>query len=140
MATHDDNWIEPTVLGDAVPVLESFGGGLQRRPRRVFTPSAINTIRRLAAQGKSASQIAEVIGSTSASVRVKCCQLKIKLRGRHTRQISGQSLVIYLHDADYAALTRKAAEMRKSAAELSGELLKAVIRSAIYEAVLDDDR
>ena len=140
MVAHGDNSIEPTVLSHAVPALELISGGLQRRRRRIFTPSAINTIRGLAAQGKSASQIAEVIGSTSASVRVKCCLLKIKLRRRHAQQISGQSLVVYFHAADYAALKRKAADMQKSASELSGELLTAIIHSDIYEAVLDDDR
>src|SRR6202035_2769338 len=54
--------------------------GLPRGARpRVFTPSTINTIRGLAGQGKSASEIAEVIGSTTGSVRVRCSQLKIKL-------------------------------------------------------------
>ena len=53
-------------------------------PRRVFTPAVIKAIRELASQGKSASEIAAAIGSTAASVRVKCCQLKIQLsrRGR----------------------------------------------------------
>jgi hypothetical protein len=140
MAVHDGNSIEPTALNDAVSALEFMSGRLPRRAPRIFTPSAISTVRRLAAQGKSASQIAEVIGSTSASVRVKCCHLKIKLRRRTARQISGQTLVVYLHDADYAALKRKATEMQKSTAELSSELLKAVIRSDIYGAVLDDDK
>jgi hypothetical protein len=139
MAVHDDNSIKYTPLTHAMPALGLISGGLQRRPRRIFTPSAINTIRSLAGQGKSASQIADVIGSTSASVRVKCCQLKIKLRRRHTRQIRGQSFVVYLHDADYAKLKHKAADIHKSAGELAGELLKAIIRSDIYEAVLDDD-
>ena len=40
----------------------------------------------------------------------------------------------------YAALKRKAADMQKSAVELSGELLDAIISSDIYEAVLDDDK
>ena len=115
--------------------------GLPRGARpRVFTPSAINTIRGLAGQGKSASEIAEVIGSTTESVRVKCSHLKIKLRrqGRpgRKRQIAGQSLVICLSDADYAALKRKAADMQKSAVKLSGQLLQAIISSNIYEAVL----
>ena len=30
--------------------------------------------------------------------------------------------------------------MKKSASELSGELLEAIIRSDIFEAVLDDDK
>ena len=46
-------------------------------PRRVFTPAVIKAIREMAGQGKSASEIAATIGSTPASVRVKCCQLKI---------------------------------------------------------------
>jgi hypothetical protein len=131
--------IEPTVSSNAVPALECVGDGLQRRRGRIFTPSAINTIRRLAAQGKSASEIAEVIGSTSASVRVRCCQLKIALRRRNARHIGGQGLFVSLHDADYAALKRKAADMQKSASELSGDLLRAIIHSDIFEAVLDDD-
>ena len=45
---------------------------------------------------------------------------------------------VHLDDADYAALRRKAADMQKSAVELTGELLRAVIRGDIYEAVLDD--
>jgi hypothetical protein len=47
---------------------------------RVFTPTAIESIRELAGQGRSASEIADAIGSTAASVRVKCCQLKINIR------------------------------------------------------------
>jgi hypothetical protein len=107
MSTQADNSIEPTPLSHPYLVLELVSGEAQGRARRIFTPSAISTIRRLAAQGKSASQIADVIGSTSASVRVKCCQLKIKLRSRQPRQNSGQSLVVCLHDADYAARSVK---------------------------------
>jgi hypothetical protein len=132
--------IESAVVSYGPPASGRVNGGSQRGRRRIFTPGAIDTIRRLAARGKSASHIAEAIGSTSASVRVKCCQLKIKLRRRHPRQISGQSLVVYLHAVDYAALKRKAEDIQKSASELSGELLKAIIRSDIYEAVLDDDK
>ena len=123
-------------LGHGAPA-----GGLRHGARRVFTPSAINTLRGLVGQGKSASEIAGVIGSTAGSVRVKCSQLKIKLgrRGRPGR-IAGQRLVICLSDADYAALKRKATDMQKSAMKLSCELLEAIISSEIYEAVLDDDK
>ena len=37
--------------------------------------------------------------------------------------IEGHRLIIYLQDADYAALKRKAADRQRSAVELSGELL-----------------
>ena len=149
MGAHNDSSIErnrqPTVLDNSVLASGLVSGGLHRGARRrVFTTSAINTIRGLVGQGKSASEIAEVIGSTTGSVRVTCSQLKIKLRRQgqpgHIRQIAGQRLVICLSDADYAALERKAADMQKSAVELSGELLEAIISSDIYEAVLDNDK
>jgi DNA-binding CsgD family transcriptional regulator len=143
MSAHDDNAIGqhrlPIMLDDIVPALGPVSSGLPRGARRVFTPSAINTIR-MAGQGKSASEIAEVIGSTAASVRVNCSHLKIKLRRQRQRGDGGQELVIYLRDADYVALERKAVHMKKSAVELSGELLEAIIRSDIFEAVLDDDK
>jgi hypothetical protein len=47
-------------------------------PKRVFTPAAIQTVRELAAQEKTAAEIARQLGSTAASVRVKCCHLKIR--------------------------------------------------------------
>jgi hypothetical protein len=125
---------------DLAPALTKLSLSSSRRANRVFTPSAIDKIRSLAAQGKLAKEIAEVIGSTAASVRVKCSQLKISLRRRHTDQIGEQSLVVYLQAADYVTLNRKAVEMQKSVGELSRELLKAIIRSDIYEAVLDEEK
>lgn len=142
MDSRGSNSIEPShlprLLTKMIPEPALVSGGSRRR---VFTPTAIDAIRVLAAQGKSAAEIATAIGSTPASVRVKCCHLKIPLRRRWQQalHIEGHRLIIYLQDADYAALRRKAAEMQRSAVELSGELLRAVIRGNIYEAVLDDD-
>jgi hypothetical protein len=138
----EDNSIEPSHLPRLLPnMMPAPAPDSSGSRRRVFTPTAISAIRVLAAQGKSAAEIATAIGSTPASVRVKCCQLKIPLRRRWDQalRIEGHRLIIYLQDADYAALRRKAADMRKSAVELSSELLRAVIRGNIYEAVLDDD-
>jgi len=115
-------------------------------PRRVFTPAVIKVIRELASQGKSASDIAATIGSTPASVRVKCCQLKIQLsrRGRpslvptfplHTNE---HKLIVYLRPEEYAALKRKAVQLQKSPVELAGMLLEAIASANIFEAVLDD--
>jgi hypothetical protein len=143
MDAFDDNSIEPSRLPrpliHMMPEPALVSGGPRRR---VFTQTAIDTIRVLAAQGKSAAEIAAAIGSTPASVRVRCCQLKISLRRgwQGKRHVGARGLVIYLLEPDYAALRRKAADMQKSTVELSSELLRAVIRGDIYEAVLDDDR
>jgi hypothetical protein len=141
MDAFDDNSIEPSHLSRLLTNVIPEPAIVSGTRRRVFTPTAINTIRVLAAQGKAAAEIATAIGSTPASVRVKCCQLKIPLRRRWEQalHIEGHRLIIYLQDADYAALKRKAADMQRSAVELTGDLLRAVIRGNIYEAVLDDD-
>jgi hypothetical protein len=137
----EDGSIEPSHLRGLLTNMIPEPALVNGSRRRVFTPTAISAIRILAAQGKSALEIAAAIGSTPASVRVKCCQLKISLRRRWEQalHIEGHRLIIYLQDDDYASLIRKAADMQKTAVELSGELLRAVIRGDIYEAVLDDD-
>ena len=115
-------------------------------PCRVFTPVAIKAIRELASQQKTASEIAAAIGSTAASVRVKCCHLKIQLsrRGRPSlvpswpRHPSEHKLVIYMRPEGYAALKLKADHLRNSPVKLAGMLLEAIISADIFEAVLDD--
>jgi hypothetical protein len=111
-------------------------------PRHVFTPAVITAIRELARQGKSAPEIAAAIGSTTASVRVKCCQLKIQLsrRGRPCLQPGEHKLVLYMRPEDYAALKRKAAHKRKSPAELAGTLLEMIVGADMFQAVLDDGK
>lgn len=115
------------------------------RPGTVFTPTAVEIIRELADQGKSAVEIANVIGSTPGSVRVRCSQLKVRLlrpRARIRRSqplpMLKRSLVVHLTPPVYAALKRKAHNMQKSTVELAASLLAAIVRSNIYEAVLDE--
>jgi hypothetical protein len=117
-------------------------------PRRgqIFTPKAIEIIRGLASQGKSASEIADAIGSTPASVRVRCCQLKIKLsrRGRRcspqiqlSHILEPNLVVVSMRPSTFAALKRKATDMQKSAVELAAMLLDAIVSGDLYGTVLD---
>jgi hypothetical protein len=132
------------VLDDLLPAVGLVKA--ERTRRRVFTPVAIQIVRELASQGRSASEIACVIGSTAASVRVRCCQLQIKLSRRVSpssvqtglEHSAAQKLVVYMGPAEYAALARKAAQMQKSRVELAARLLEAIVGSDLYEAVLDN--
>ena len=116
-----------------------------RRSHR-FTPAAIEIVRRFAADGKSASEIADVIGSTAASVRVRCCQLKIKLAhgacvdtlDTQQQPVQEQNLTIGMRPEVYAGLEQQAARMQKSTAELARTLLEAIVTDGIYAAVLDE--
>jgi hypothetical protein len=110
--------------------------------RRVFTPATIQIVRDLANQGLSAAEIADVIGSTAASVRVKCSQRNIRLgrRGRPSApDYAGKvKLLIYIDPDDLAALRRKAAQMNQTPVHLAAMLLQAIVASDIYEAVLGE--
>lgn len=110
----------------------------------VFTPWAVEIIRRLAEQGKTSTEIADVLGSTPGSVRVKCCQFKIKLHRQRRTKIAAETqhlpkrrLVAHLQPTTYTGLKQKADHRQTSPVELAGMLLEAVVTSAIYEAVLD---
>jgi IS30 family transposase len=123
-----------------------FGKAGMPRRSDIFTPAAVRMIRRLAEQGQSAAEIAEAIGSTPGSVRVKCCRLKIRLRRargrsseRQHRFIRGKKLEVSLPPAVYADLKRKAHALHKTADDLAGGLLEAVVTSNIYDAVLDEN-
>jgi hypothetical protein len=117
---------------------------------RVFTSENLTLVREMAARGCSAREIAEVIGSTASSVRVKCSQQKIRLkRGRGPSRLArsvlgphdrGQRvpLVAYLPARVYAQLVQKANAVRKPPSVYASMLLSAVTTGELYKAVLDD--
>ena len=110
------------------------------RPVR-FTPDNIFRLRQLAAEGCSSIEIAESMGSTAASVRNVCCRHKIKIpRGRRRSTTSAfASLVAHLPESLSTKFHHKAERLQMSASVLASRLLKAIVVSNIYEAVLDDE-
>jgi hypothetical protein len=118
--------------------------------RRVYTPAALELIRLMAEHGCTAAAIAEKIGSTPSSVRVMCCRLGIKLRGRHQLQNghpaaepneqppTEQLVIASLPSRCYSKLHDKAVHLNKSVPLLARKLLEAIVASDLYEAVLDE--
>jgi hypothetical protein len=104
---------------------------------RIFTADTLLRIRQMAAEGSSSFEIAESIGSTPASVRVMCCQHKIKI-GCGRRAQTPLPLVAHLPGTLSAEFCRKAEELQIPASVLATKLLSAIVISNIYEAVLDD--
>jgi hypothetical protein len=132
---------EPYTGSDVPPTVAS--GAQRTSRRRIFTPTAIDTVRELAGQGHSAAQIAFVIGSTAGSVRVMCSNLGISLRqrGRPRLRLTEPHLIqkqMLLSPAVSIALEQKAAQKQQSAARLMEKLLEAIVTSDLYEAVLDE--
>ncbi|MGN6732030.1 MAG: hypothetical protein ACTHMB_08665 [Candidatus Binatia bacterium] len=101
----------------------------------IFTADNLLRIRQMAAAGSSSFEIAASIGSTPASVRVMCCQHKIKI-GRRARTPS--LLLARLPASLSIEFHRKADHLQMSASDLASRLLAAIVDSDIYEAVLDD--
>ena len=118
---------------------------------RVFTLQNLALMRRMAARGCSAREIAEIIGSTPSSVRVKCSQQKIRLRrgrgpGRAVRHYADRPdelihqvpIVAYLPGPIYDLLVQKANELHKGPSLFASMLLSAVTAGDLFKAVLED--
>jgi hypothetical protein len=124
------------------------GDGATMRPSRIFTRNNLLRIQQMAREGSSSIEIAKSIGSTPASVRVKCCQHKIKIRRGHrfmrnalskpVHPLSVETIVAHLPASLSTEFHRKAKQLQIPASVLAGRLLAAIVESSIYEAVLDD--
>ncbi len=85
-------------------------------------------------QGLSDLEIANRMGWTVGTLRVRCSQLKISLR----RKIAiGRSIV--LSEAILSQLRQRATLMGVSAHALAADLLEVIARDSLYDAVLDRD-
>jgi hypothetical protein len=118
------------------------------RPNRIFNPTNLLRIQQMAVEGSSSIEIAKAIGSTPASVRMRCSHHKIKIsRGRRSRRnamskpvraSSDQAIVARLPPSLSFEFHRKAEQLQIPASVLASRLLAAIADSNIYEAVLDD--
>jgi len=116
---------------------------------RLDPPQKMLRIRNLAEQGCSAVEIAKLTDSTPGSVRVFCSRHKIKIRRsrrylrsalpRHIHSPSDHTIVVRMPARLYFDFQRKAEHLQMPVSILASNLLTAIARSNIYEAVLDDE-
>jgi len=125
--------------------------------RRILTSSAVALIPAFVQRGMRPEQIAEELGCTVGTLRVKCSQLGISLKqkvgmakqgGRVQRPEavlrrsteSSQSLVeirVALPELTVKQLGQRGALKGQSAAALAAELLVVVARDNLYHALLE---
>ena len=111
--------------------------------RRKIAPATLNRIPHLLEQGLSAAQIADVIGCTVGTLRVKCSQMGISLRQRRpirsvVRKANGhQALKLVLPPGIIDQLRSRAAQEGVSDSRLASRLLEVIARDGLYDAVLD---
>ena len=100
-----------------------------RKPKR--DPALIPA---LIEEGLSDLEIANRMGWTVGTLRVRCSQLKISLR----RKAANRRQFV-LPQVIFDDLQQRAAMMGVSTSALVAELLHAIVRDGLYNAVLDSD-
>jgi hypothetical protein len=118
----------------------------------IVTPTALERVAKMVEQGVSAMEIANEIGCTLGTLRVRCSQSRISLRkvkedrtdyhesrgtdsaNDHTRK----RLSLPLPQETLMQLDEWAAMHGMSAASLATKLLVAVARDSLFAAVLDE--
>ena len=91
-------------------------------------------IRVLVDEGLSAQEIADRVGWTVGTLRVRCSQLKISLR-RSGKSKSHMCLAV--PEAVFGQLQHHATLMGISESELATDLLKTIVQDNLCDAVLD---
>jgi hypothetical protein len=121
--------------------------------RRVFTPAIVAQIPIWRDKGLRAEEIAERIGCSLNTLRVRCSKLGISLRpvGRVEAQQSPKErlfrqhinggrtgFILSLSQNAIARLRKQAALLGTSGSGLASKLIEAVAQDDLYEAVLDE--
>ena len=95
-----------------------------------------DVIRVLVDEGLSTQEIADRVGCTIGTLRVRCSQLKISLR-RSGKSKSHMCLAV--PKAIFVQLQHHATLMGISESELATNLLKTIVQDDLCDAVLDRD-
>ena len=115
-----------------------------------FTPTVISKIASLVDQGYSTEQIAERVGCTVGTLRVRCSQFGISLRKRKTNHSkpsrSGLAQGNLQHTQFGISLPQPTVDRLRQAASLRGTsewilaaaLLEAIAQDDLYQAVLGE--
>src|SRR6185295_11725112 len=105
--------------------------------RAILTPEVLAGIPALIEQGLCKADIAERLGCKASTLAVRCSTAGISLKG-HKRLMLRDKTPLTLSREALAALHVRAAAMGCcSAAQLATDLLEAIARDNLFDAVLD---
>ena len=108
------------------------------RPTKTFTKANLLKIKVMADNGFGAVPIAHAIGSTPASVRNKCSEMKIKLGRTKGTDCSAERFIIsVVSEASFLELDRHARQREISVQTLAVLLLETIAKDNLFDAVLD---
>jgi hypothetical protein len=98
----------------------------------ILTQAALARVVTLVDHGRSAAEIANEMGCTLGTLRVRCSQLGISLRRRR-----GTELKVLLPQITTEQLQQRGASRGISSSTLAAELLMRIACDGLYDAVLD---
>ena len=119
-----------------------MANGTMSMGRKILTKAVLATIPQMVEQGgMRADDIAEKLGCNIGTLKVRCCQARISLRppGSRRGRPKSDERTIRLSSAALTLLQKRAAASGKSEAALAQELIEAIARDNLYDAVLDAD-
>jgi hypothetical protein len=107
----------------------------------IFTPQVFAQILSLVEQGLSAAEIAAQVGCTLNSLRVRCSQQGIRLRrAKASPKIAHPTrLTVRLSRNVGIRLEQQASKQGLSATRFATNLLEAIVRDDLYNAVIDQN-
>jgi len=111
--------------------------------RRILTKAVLATIPEMVERrGMRARDIAETLGCKISTLKVRCSQARISLRppGSRCGRPNSNESTIRLSRAVLTLLQNRAAASGKTEATLARELIEAIARDNLYDAVLDADK
>ena len=110
--------------------------------RRILTKAVLATIPEMVQRdGLRAYDIAERLGCNLGTLKVRCSQARISLRppGSRRGRPKSDGHTITLSRAALTLLRNRAVASGKTEAAIARELIEAIARDNLYDAVLDAD-
>jgi hypothetical protein len=110
--------------------------------RRILTKAVLASIPGMVEQdGLNAKGVAQKLGCKISTLKVRCSQENISLRPPGSRRGRPRSKehIIRVSGGVVASLRNRAAAVGKTEAVLVRELLEAIVRDDLYDAVLDHE-
>jgi hypothetical protein len=103
---------------------------------RIFTPEALVKIGDMVEQGMNRREIASVLGCSVNSLTVRCSQLGISLR----RGQASKMVPLRLSKSASFVMHLQATKLSRDVSMLAKELLEAIARDNLFDAVLDPEK
>jgi metal-dependent amidase/aminoacylase/carboxypeptidase family protein len=109
------------------------------RKKKIFSPGVFEQVKALVHQGMSPKEIANHLGCTLGTLRVKCSQHQITLRRNQDAAAEPRNGILRIRLSEHLAvrLHSRSRQMRVSHSKFAAQLIEAIVQDNLYDAVID---